>query len=524
MCRLRSLLYLTIIMIIWLTGCSIGQQRYDRDQAKRRVLKVQQLQNLNPDDPTVIPEMVEIIDSMRRSGLDAYYYGALNVLIDRLFADGRYAEADSLAVKMQHQAIEGSDSVAIAMAKRVRAQILYKLTQPDRAIDELRSALPYINKPAHNGSEFGTATSIEEWLHIIARSCKDTFLMNEAGERYARIVHDNLLNGICSDTTGHYPVTALAFMAESALAKNDPSKSAALLDSAEQFMIKTLPARAYEHFYFTRANLRSHIGDYSGALSDVDTLLSAHRNFPWFYLQDLLLKAAILDAADRHDQSADTYSRYVEYHDSISKHLTDRRLHDLTLLYRTEIDREQRRINTMRMLALGGTSLLLLVLFGVTLSHAVAERKRNRLLVERLQEFDRTTGKIASLTKAKKEDPENLSTILRLDRHMLNDRPYIDAALGRKELADYLGMTQEALAQMIRSERECSVHSYINSFRLDEARRVLDSNSEESIADIASRLGFGTARTLQRAFKERYDMTPSQYRTAATEIRNIENQ
>ena len=516
--------YLTIMLIIWLSGCSGGQQYYDRDQAKKRVLKVQQLQNLNPDDPTVVPEMAEIVDSMRESGLDAYYYGAVNVLIDRLFADGRYAEADSLAVRMQHEAAEGHDSVAIAMAKRVRAQILFKLSQTDRAMDELKSALPYINRPTNTGYEFGTATSIEEWLHIIARSCKDTLLMNEAGERYARLVHDNKISGVCNDTTGHYPVTALAFVAESELTKNDTETSAALLDSAERFMIKILPARAYEHFYFTRANLRSHIGNYSGALADVDTLLATHRNFPWFYLQDLLLKAAILDAADRHDLSADTYSRYVEYHDSISKRLTDRRLHDLTVLYRTEIDREQRRITSIRLIALGGTSLLLLILFGVTLRHAVAERKRNRLLVERLHEFDRTTDKIASLSETKKEVSEDISTMLRLDRHMLNDRPYKDPGLGRKELADYVGLTQEALAQMIRSERNCSVHSYINSFRLDEARRVLDSGSEEAIADLASRLGFGTARTLQRSFKERFDMTPSQYRTAANEIRNTDNQ
>ncbi len=37
-------------------------------------------------------------------------------------------------------------------------------------------------------------------------------------------------------------------------------------------------------------------------------------------------------------------------------------------------------------------------------------------------------------------------------------------------------------------------------------------------------LKFGTARTFQRAFKERFDMTPSQYRTAAYEIKHSDNQ
>lgn len=523
--RFRTLSYLMITLVLWLASCSGSTEAYDPETALRRVLKVQELQNFKPGDPTVVPEMVEIVDSMRNSGHDAYYFGAMNVLIDRLFADGRYAEADSLAVRMQQEASEGLDSLSIAMAKRVRAQILYKLSQSDRAMEELRSALPYINRPIRSGTEFGTTTSIEEWIHIIARECKDTLLMIEAAARYAEILHENAINGICNDTTGHYPVTALAFKAENELMNNDPVRSAAILDSATQFIVKGLPARAYEHFYFTRAKLRARLGDFTGALADTDTLLSTHKNFPWFYLQDLLLKATIFDASGRHDLSADTYSDYVEYHDSISKRLTDRRLHDLTVLYRSEIDREQRRIHTIRMMALGGTTILLLILFGVTLRHAVAERKRNRLLVERLQEFDRTGSHIVSLNKTYNEDAEQEdSKILRLDRHMLNDRPYTDPALGRKELSEFIGTTQDALAQLIKSERDCSVHSYINSFRLEEARRVLDSNSDESIADIASRLGFGTARTLQRAFKERFDMTPSQYRNAAAEIRDSDNQ
>ena len=107
---------------------------------------------------------------------------------------------------------------------------------------------------------------------------------------------------------------------------------------------------------------------------------------------------------------------------------------------------------------------------------------------------------------------------------MASERPYTNPALSRKELSEFMGIPQDSLAQIIRSQRDCSVHAYINSFRLEEARRILDTDSKESIADIAVRLGFGTARTLQRAFKERFDMTPSQYRATSDEIRNTDNQ
>lgn len=517
----RLLSYLMVLLVVLLPACGDSTETYDHDRALRRVLKVQELQNLNPGDPAVVPEMITIVDSMRRSGPDACYFGALNVVIDRLFSDGRYAEADSLAVRMQQEAWDSRDSLAMAMAGRVRAQILYKLSQPDRAMAELRSALPYIERPVRSGSDFGTATSMVEWLHIVSRASRDTLMTNEAGRRYATLTRDNMAGGIYTDTTGHFPVTALAFEAETALGNGDIVRSRQLLDSASAFIRPGLPARAYEHFYFSRARQRAAGGDYTGALADVDTLLSTHSNFPWFYLHDLLLKADILEAAGMHDRSAATYSEYVEYHDSISRRFTDRRLHDLTVLYRSEIDREQRHIHAIRLGALGATSVLLLILLAVTLRHVMAEKKRNRLLVERLHEYDRAGSARHSVAQPE-SDIEAESPLSRLDRYMLEGQPYTDPALGRKELADYLSVTPDELARIIRAGRDSTVHSYINSFRTDRARHILDSEPDATIADIASRLGFGTARTLQRAFKERFDMTPSQYRAASDSLRNAD--
>ncbi len=518
------LLFLTTLIATIIAACNDRNESYDHDIALRRVLTVQHLQNLNPGEASVIPQIEAIVDSMRKTQKDACYFGAVNVLIDRLFSDGRYAEADSLAVKMQKEAEEMMDSLAMAMAKRVRAQILYKLSQSDRAQQEALSAIPYATNPLQSGTHFGTSTSLDEWLHIIARANSDTAVMMEAGNRYAETVRQNIIENSWTDPTGHFSATALAFKAENAYLQGEAQNARLLLDSAVIYIQKDLPARAYEHFYDIRSRFLTSQGDFSGALADVDTLLQTHRCFPWFYLRDLQLKAEVLSAAGLHEESAKTYSKYIAYHDSLSSKLTDSRLHDLTVLYHTELDRKERRTNTIRLIGLGSVSILLLILFGVTLRHAVNERKRNRLLVERLHEYDRAEMPLLRSLPEATEKAEALSEITRLDRYMVTEQPYTDPGLSRKELAEYLGVNQDTLAQLIRTERDSSVHSYINSFRLEEARRVLDSESVESISDLATRLGFGTARTLQRAFKDRFDMSPSQYRTAANEIRNADNQ
>ncbi|MDE5874253.1 MAG: hypothetical protein K2H15_01295, partial [Muribaculaceae bacterium] len=90
-----------------ISGCS-KKRETESDEALRQVLRVQRLQNLYPDADNV-PEMEAIVDSMGREGKSPYYFAALNVMTDRLFSDGRFAEADSMAVRMRNEAIEIGD-------------------------------------------------------------------------------------------------------------------------------------------------------------------------------------------------------------------------------------------------------------------------------------------------------------------------------------------------------------------------------------------------------------------------------
>ena len=521
---MRNLIGIFASLILFLSGCSHRHEDTTlshNEKALRQVLYVQNLYNNNPEGE-IAPVMEAVIDSMRSEGRTPYYYAAVNVLIDRLFAEGRYAEADSLAVRMREEAAEDGDSLSIAMSKRVRAQMLYKLSQPERAMQELIPAGRYISNPYRTGSDFGTATSISEWLWIIARELGDTATMNRVGTDFARTVDDNLEINEWTDATGHYRVTALAFRAQKAFTDGNAKLADALLDSAHSQILPSLPARAYEHFYAVRSRVRAAGHDWTGALADADTLLSTHRDFPWFYLKDLLLKAELLNQAGLHQESADMYSEYVAFHDSLSNRITDKRLHDLTVLYRTEIDREQKRAEGFRIFAFAAVILFLLLLSIAALLHAAREKRRNRRLVERLKEYDRSAESVHPAEPI--ADDTGLTLIGQLDRYMNEQRPYTNPALGRKELAEATGLSQDTLGQLVKSEKGMSVRSYINSFRLEEARKVLGSDSNEGIAELAARLGFGTSRTLQRAFKERYDMSPSQYRDASREIEDVDKQ
>ena len=121
------------VIVMLLTGCGSAADDTSDDLSLRRVMTVQALRNLSPGTGCA-SEMEIIIDSMRTDKKDACYFAAVNVLIDELFSDGRYSEADRLAVKMHEEANQMGDSLSLAMAKRVRAQMFYKLNQPQHAL------------------------------------------------------------------------------------------------------------------------------------------------------------------------------------------------------------------------------------------------------------------------------------------------------------------------------------------------------------------------------------------------------
>ena len=57
-----------------------------------------------------------------------------------------------------------------------------------------------------------------------------------------------------------------------------------------------------------------------------------------------------------------------------------------------------------------------------------------------------------------------------------------------------------------------TTQNYVLRLRLEQARILLQSDSESPIADIAYRCGFEDAATFSRAFKRVFDSTPSQMR------------
>ena len=95
---------------------------------------------------------------------------------------------------------------------------------------------------------------------------------------------------------------------------------------------------------------------------------------------------------------------------------------------------------------------------------------------------------------------------------------YMDPELSVASVAEYLGVSQSYLLRAFKKEGSgCSVSDYIHRRRVNEAK-ILLKTTDETVGDIAQKVGYGNSLALIRAFKRLEDgKTPTEYRTSHSE-------
>ena len=86
-----------------------------------------------------------------------------------------------------------------------------------------------------------------------------------------------------------------------------------------------------------------------------------------------------------------------------------------------------------------------------------------------------------------------------------------DADLSVASMASRVGMSERNFARCFKNEVGVTPGRYVEAARVEVARRLLE-ETDESIARVATRSGFGTAETLRRVFLRAVHTGPTEYR------------
>ncbi len=92
-------------------------------------------------------------------------------------------------------------------------------------------------------------------------------------------------------------------------------------------------------------------------------------------------------------------------------------------------------------------------------------------------------------------------------------RLYLDPQFDRQAASDYFQITtRDVGAAFAQGSEYASITDYINRLRLDHARELITTRSDMSIDEVATASGFSVRRTFSRLFKEKFGLTPTEYR------------
>lgn len=110
--------------------------------------------------------------------------------------------------------------------------------------------------------------------------------------------------------------------------------------------------------------------------------------------------------------------------------------------------------------------------------------------------------------------PKELSAEARkLLRCMEVEKPWLDKALGLAGLSQCCGIPENTLSQIFNQHLKTNFYEFVNSYRLQALEEmILDpANRQFKIASIAEECGFSSKTSFYKAFKQKHQMTPTEF-------------
>lgn len=112
----------------------------------------------------------------------------------------------------------------------------------------------------------------------------------------------------------------------------------------------------------------------------------------------------------------------------------------------------------------------------------------------------------------KEEDKETY--LNKLLQFMKDETPYLDPQISLSDVASKLDISTNLLSQLLNTILKKSFYDFINSYRIEAAKKLLSSKSEQqkTVLEIIYEVGFSSKSVFNNAFKKHTGLTPTEFR------------
>ena len=99
----------------------------------------------------------------------------------------------------------------------------------------------------------------------------------------------------------------------------------------------------------------------------------------------------------------------------------------------------------------------------------------------------------------------------KLEAWMQKEKPYLNPNFQLMDLRAVLPMNRTYLSQFINSTYGCSFYQFTNTYRIEEAKRIMRENPDMKMADVASLSGFASQTVFSQVFSKETGVSPSNW-------------
>lgn len=152
----------------------------------------------------------------------------------------------------------------------------------------------------------------------------------------------------------------------------------------------------------------------------------------------------------------------------------------------------------------------------ITIQSQLAQIKT---LQQRINSYEQQSGSKIEFDNAKYKgsalsDPDCQFYLSCLVELMEKAELYLDNELSLTKLAQHMKLHPKSLSQLINAKTGKNFNEYINSFRIQEARRLLEDSDKDnmSVLEIAFDSGFNSKSTFNTLFRQTFGLSPTAYR------------
>lgn len=307
------------------------------------------------------------------------------------------------------------------------------------------------------------------------------------------------------------------------------------LTKASELLQNTWPDNYLQELNQAYACYYTFLGNYQQALfyNQLTIDYYQHNNLGIGERYQLWHRAKIFERMDNYQMACTEYSRLKMLVDSGNVTRFSKQLNELRTIYEVdklefEAEKTRLKLRSSRMAAgmLSALALVLVALVLVVLFNQKKLKEKNRSLYHKISEQKKLLEKSVPQKpySAQAEQLADSSTtesnvlVESLNALMRKEQAYTKAGLTRKAAADMLNTNETYLFEAVKKCYNLTWSEYLNVLRLDHARDMLaNHNCDLTIEAVAIDSGFGSRNTFYRLFRERFGLTPVEFRNFACE-------